>query len=206
MLHDFLIGLIMGWGVAIPIGPMNLEIIRRNLRHGISAGLQFGLGICSADLTYLLLLNLGALTIISHSRIMGIVGLVGAMIMAWFGYKTLRMKTPTAREGQLQHSISWHNLRDGYVLTLFSPFTILFWLSMSSQIAVHAVGSQPHSMLMIGLGVVLGTVSWMIGFNLVLHRTRHYLSAKTMHNFNLIGGVILIGFAIFGVIQAIKLF
>ncbi len=33
-ISHLLFGLLLGWGAAIPIGPMNLEIIRRNLRYG----------------------------------------------------------------------------------------------------------------------------------------------------------------------------
>lgn len=203
MLRYIIVGLLVGWGVAIPMGPMNLEIIRRNLNYGLQAGLRFGLGICSADLTYLILLNLGALTIISHSRLMGVIGILGAMVLIWFAYKTFKM--PAVSNPEVKPAApSWHNLRDGYLLTLLSPFTILFWTSMSSQIAVNAVASQ-HAMLGIAIGVILGTNSWMIGFNLVLHRTRHYISAKTMAYFNLIGGMILLGFAVYGIIAAIKL-
>lgn len=58
IVHVYFLGVLVGFGVAIPIGPMNLEIIRRNLNFGLSSGLSFGVGIISADLTYLLLLNL----------------------------------------------------------------------------------------------------------------------------------------------------
>lgn len=204
MLHYLLVGLLVGWGVAIPMGPMNLEIIRRNLHYGLKAGLSFGLGICSADLSYLILLNLGALAILSHSRLMGVIGILGALVLIWFAYKTFKM--PLAKNPEPKPGIrSWHNLRDGYLLTLLSPFTILFWASMSSQIAVSAVAAE-HAMLGIALGVILGTNSWMVGYNLVLHRTRHYISARAMRYFNLIGGVILLGFAAYGIIEAMKLF
>lgn len=201
--HYIVVGLMVGWGVAIPIGPMNLEIIRRNLHFGIKAGLSFGLGIVTADLSYLLLLSLGAFTILSYPKLMAGIGIVGAIILFWFAYKTLTMPAIYNPEAK-QSSPSWHNMRDGYLLTLLSPFTILFWASMSSQIAVSAV-SAPHAMTGIGIGVMLGTSSWMLGFNWVLYKTRHFISAKTMHYFNIIGGVILLGFASYGVIKAIEL-
>ena len=195
--HLYLFGLLIGWGVAIPIGPMNLEIIRRNLRFGLPSGLSFGLGIISADLTYLLLLNLGILAVLIHTQaIMLPIGIAGSAILFWFGIKTLRMQPPNPHSIQTKAEPLWRQSRDGYLLTLFSPFTILFWASMSSEIAISDSG--PHHMIAMALGIMTGVISWMIGLNIVLYFTRHRLSAKIMHILNRSGGIILLGFALFG--------
>ncbi len=202
MWHLYFFGLLIGWGVAIPIGPMNLEIIRRNLRFGLPAGLSFGLGIISADLSYLLLLNLGFLTVLIHTPVIMLpISLGGALILIWFGIKTLRMPAPTLAVKQSPSEPLWKNTRDGYLLTLLSPFTILFWASMSSQIALS--GSTPHTVTAMTLGVMSGVSSWMIGLNLVLHITRHRLSAHLMHQLNRGGGLILLGFALFGLYKSL---
>jgi threonine/homoserine/homoserine lactone efflux protein len=42
-MHLLLFGILLGMGAAIPIGPINLEIIRRNLRFGTSFGIATGM-------------------------------------------------------------------------------------------------------------------------------------------------------------------
>lgn len=200
-LHEYILGLLVGWGVAIPIGPMNLEIIRRNLTFGWPSGLSFGLGICAADVTYLLLLNAGALVWFMHSQWMGVIGVLGSLVLFWFAYQTFTMPPATYALSRQAPEALWRQVRDGYLLTLLSPFTILFWASMSSQIAVSSQGAK--SMVWMVLGVMSGTVSWMGGLNTVLHFTHHRLSPTTMHYLNLSGGVILLGFAIFGLWHSI---
>ena len=37
-------GILLGWGVAVPLGPVNVEIARRTLRGGFRAGFFLGMG------------------------------------------------------------------------------------------------------------------------------------------------------------------
>ena len=45
-------GLIMGFAIAAPVGPIGVLCIRRTLAHGRLAGLISGLGAASADAVY----------------------------------------------------------------------------------------------------------------------------------------------------------
>lgn len=196
--HLYSLGLFIGLGVAIPIGPMNLEIIRRNLNWGVSSGISFGAGIVSADMTYLLLLNLGVLMTIVHNKaVMVPVGAVGSLVLMWFAYKTLSMETAKLKAARGKPPALWVQARDGYLLTLTSPFTILFWASMSSQIAVNGSSSH-HGIGWMAFGVMTGVTGWMLGFNMALFLMRHRLSDRTIHVLNRAGGLILLAFALFG--------
>lgn len=202
MLHQLLFGLLLGWGAAIPIGPLNLEMIRRNLQYGTPYGMALGIGACSADVTYIILLSLGALTILTHALIMQIIGVLGSLVLAWFGFSALRLRAnhiasnDPNRVIKKQYSL-WRHTVEGYILTLFNPFTILFWSSVSAQIALQAK-TATHAMFYAGVGVLLGTFSWVCGLNICLHFTRHKLSQRMMQYLNYAGGIILLFFAAIG--------
>lgn len=202
MVHIFLIGVLLGWGAAIPIGPLNLEIVRRNLRFGTPAGLAIAAGACLGDITYLTLLSLGALSILTHPFFAASLSLVGACILGWFGVSALR--TTIVRESQkpLIKKPLWRHTLEGYLLVMINPYTVLFWLSISTQIAHYAM--QNHWIILtMGAGVIIGVSSWASGLNILLHYTRHKLSATTILWFNRIGGVIILGFAIAGVLRVL---
>lgn len=203
MLHLIFIGLLLGWGAAIPIGPLNLEIIRRNLHEGMAAGIGLGLGACSGDITYLILLSIGALAILSHTIVLKVFGVVGACILAWFGYQALTTRVHNESHRPLKAKPAWRHYLEGYALVLVNPYTVLFWLSVSSQIATYASNGVSATMAM-GLGVVIGVTSWALGLNTLLHVTRHRLSSSTMLWLNRCGGAIIIGFAIATLISVIK--
>ncbi len=203
----FMFGLLLGWGAAIPIGPINLEIIRRNLNYGTAFGVALGLGACSADLTYIILLALGALTILHHVTLLKIVGIVGSLILAWFGYSALKLKSNNLKDefNQLNNSSNkplWRHTLDGYILTLINPYTILFWSSIGTQIALMSRGTH-FAIVYACFGVLIATLSWIISLNTALHYTKHRLSPKTMQLLNYLGGFLLLGFAALGLWHAL---
>lgn len=197
MLHDLLAGAALGLGAAVPIGPMNIEMMRRNLKLGTPAGLAFGSGACLADITYLLLLSLGALPFLHSPKVLMVLSVVGAVILLWFGYGALSMK-PTgesvATESAPPRQALYRHWLQAYGMTLFNPPTVLFWASVSAQVALLAAHDRLASLWM-GLGVLLGTVGWVLSFNTILHHTRHRLSARVIHGLNVMGGLILWVFA-----------
>ncbi len=201
MVHLLLFGILLGMGAAIPIGPINLEMIRRNLRFGTPYGIMTGLGACAADLTYLILLGVGALALLQYPEVLRLIGLVGSCILAWFGMNAFRSQPAELPEQDVMPSLYRYGF-EGYAITLINPFTILFWASVSSQISLAAI-SDEHAILYAGIGVIVGTVSWVLSLNTILHLTRHHLNKTVMQWLNYSGGVIILGFACLGLYRAI---
>ena len=200
-MHAIALGLLLGWGAAIPIGPMNLEIVRRNITLGTRYGFAFGVGACLADLSYLILLAFGAVVILSHPTSLRVAGIIGSIILAWFGYQALTIKNAEPVESQIKckaPSQPYKHTAQGYMLTLINPYTILFWSSVSTQLVTLSTKYGSGSLWYAGIGVIAATLSWVIGLNFVIHFTRHKLPANIAHRLNLVGGIILIGFAVLG--------
>ncbi len=53
-------GVVMGFAIAAPLGPVNVEIIRRGLGEGFRAALLTGVGSTIADVVYILIAYGGA--------------------------------------------------------------------------------------------------------------------------------------------------
>lgn len=204
MFHNFILGLLLGWGAAIPIGPMNLEIVRRNLRYGFVTGVSFGLGLCSADLVFLLLLSFGALIILQHPLILKTVSLLGAAILFYFVYLTLKQepKIDTQTTSANFKHYGMHTIQ-GFLMTCVNPMTVLFWTSVSATVAVISQHSS-NAVLVLGLGVFMATCSWMLSLNTALHFVRHRLSIKTIRWMNYSGALFLTIFALISLFHAFK--
>jgi len=207
MWHYLFYGLLLGWGAAVPIGPLNLEMIRRNLRYGTDTGIALGIGASAADFTYLILLLLGAFTILRHEIALKIIGVVGALVLAWFGINALRKPVlqdtqvvTTDKESRHRHLLK-HGLQ-GYVMTMLNPFTILFWSSISVQVAALTYHLSERALYFVAAGVIIGTLSWVLTCNSILHFTRHRFSPRLVHYLNMAGGIILLGFAVYGILRA----
>lgn len=198
-MHLFFLSIFVGWGVAMPIGPINIEMMRRNLSDGFAYGIALGIGATSADVTYLLLLVSGALVLLHQQLLLQVFSIIGAIILLWFAWQALSMPAKQA-DSYRPHLSILRCIRNGYFIAIFSPFNLLFWLSLTSQMAALTQG-QHFSLLLSGLGIIIGAMSWVISLNLLIHFTRHRLSNNVVAWLNRIGGIILIGFAIYSVIH-----
>lgn len=201
-MHFLLIGILLGLGAAIPIGPVNLEMIRRNLRYGTPYGVMLGLGACSADVTYLILLCAGALVLLQYPEVLRVIGFCGSLVLGWFAINAFRAKLSDTPDVAVMPSLVRYGL-EGYLITMINPYTILFWASISSQISLAAL-SDSNMVLLAGIGVVIGTVSWVIFLNGLLHFTRHKLTQRVIRWLNYLGGMILLGFAGAGLLKVMN--
>lgn len=202
-MNFFLYGILLGLGAAIPIGPVNLEITRRNLNYGLRYGVVFGIGACLSDLTYLILLSLGILTLLSHPLFLKAIGLFGSFILAYFGVMAFQMHAHLKKDPHKKGSLLG-NCIQGYLMTLINPFNILFWASITSQLASMAATSD-KAIYSAGGGIIMGAGGWVMALNIVLHYTRHKFSNNVMKWLNRAGGVIMFAFAIIGFIHALRI-
>ena len=201
MWHIFFFGLVLGWGAAIPVGPVNIEMVRRNLGERFWAGTWLGFGASSVDTIYLILLCLGVLVFLTHPVFLDIVTILGAFVLAWFGYRAFRAPVAKSVTGQLtKHKVWYRHWAEGVVMTVLSPYNILFWASVSTQLANISKGGK-FTIAVAGLGVICATCLWTVALNVLVHFTRHKLSERVIIGFNRSGAVLLWAFALFGLVH-----
>src|SRR5450432_968310 len=139
-------GLVLGWSVAWPPGPVNAEMIRRGLQPkseggGFWAAWRIGLGACTGDFLWALGVSAGAGAIMNTPRvrlILGVVSLVLLLVLAATfsigAWRTARSHRADSEgiEAKKRRRMPGYFLGLSFALT--SPWNIGFWLAV--------VGSQ----------------------------------------------------------------
>jgi len=171
-------------------------MMRRNLKHGMWRGIAIGVGASSADVCYLLLMLFGLLPLLKTAHILHVIGVLGALLLIWFAYKAIRAPKPQTESNDNDKSIL-HCLSSGYLVALLSPFNIVFWISMATQLGNILGQSTLLDYFLACVGFFCGTALWFVTLNIIVHHTRHYLGGKVSRALNIIGGVVLIGFAVY---------
>ncbi|HEX7042894.1 MAG TPA: LysE family transporter, partial [Patescibacteria group bacterium] len=84
-------GLLIGFSIAAPVGPIGVLCIRRTLTQGRIAGFVSGLGAATADATYGLIAGFG-LTSISTFLVnqQSLLRLVGGLFLLYLGFITIK--------------------------------------------------------------------------------------------------------------------
>jgi L-lysine exporter family protein LysE/ArgO len=199
MWHSFIAGLLLGWGASIPLGPMNIEIIRRHLLYGFRFGFSFGIGAALSDLTYFVIVYAGFMQLLSDHHVMRWVGYVSIAALLYFAITALFSKAEGLGVGStavtLKKQSAWHHGIVGYGYTLLNPYTIIFWVAVGAQLAALR-SSGLGQVLALGSGIVLAIFAWVAGLSVVLHHLKRRISPQWMQRINYIGAICLFAFII----------
>ncbi|MBN1936879.1 MAG: LysE family transporter [Anaerolineae bacterium] len=190
-------GLIIGFSIAAPVGPIGVLCIRRTLAQGQIVGLVSGLGAATADLIYGCLAGLG-LTLISNvlSQQQHWLRLVGGLFLVYLGVRTF-LTQPAAKAAQAQGRGLIGAYGSTLALTLTNPMTIL---SFAAILAGAGIGQSESDYLSVGvfvLGVFVGSALWWLTLSAGVGLLRSKMTPMVMQWVNRVSGAII---ALFGAI------
>jgi len=184
-------GLIIGFAMAVPIGPIGIMCIRKTLAEGHSRGLIVGLGAATADSLFGGIAAFG-LTFVSDV-IAGQhfwISLLGGGLLLFLGIRTFRAKPkdpkiPFGNNGLLKSYVS------AFLLALTNPVTIFAF------VAVFAAFGLGHKLSIISacilvLGVFAGSCLWFLTIGYVATLFRKKLDSNGLRWVNRISGVLII--------------
>ena len=194
-------GLVIGFSIAAPVGPIGVLCIRRTLAQGRVAGLVSGLGAATADALYGCVAGFG-LTFVSSFLIgqQTWLRLVGGAFLCYLGLKTL-----LSRPAEGAASAGGSGLLGAYVSTLFltltNPLTILSFAAVFAGLGVGSAGQGYLSAGVSVLGVFLGSALWWLLLSGGVSQFRHKLNLQKLAWVNRISGAIIAGFGVFALLN-----
>jgi threonine/homoserine/homoserine lactone efflux protein len=191
----FLKGLIIGFSIAAPVGPIGVLCIQRTLVQGRVFGLVSGLGAATADGIYGLIAGFG-LTVISNFLIgqQFWLRLVGGLFLCYLGVKTLTSKAyETSAKAQGKNLLSAYS--SVFLLTLTNPMTILSFAAIFVGLGVADHQNNSVTAFILVLGVFLGSALWWLILSSCVSFFKHRISKKSLTTINRFSGVIILMFA-----------
>lgn len=188
-------GLLIGFSIAAPVGPIGVLCIRRTLADGRAAGLATGLGAASADAVYGAVAGLG-LTVVSGLLLsqQSLIRLVGGLFLCYLGVQTLRAG-PAEQAAGAQGSGLLGAYASTFALTLTNPATILMFLAVFAGLGVAQTGGAPAAALLI-LGVFLGSALWWLLLSGGVSLLRERFTPRAMRWVNRCSGATILAFGL----------
>jgi len=198
-------GLIIGFSIAAPVGPIGVLCIQRTLARGRICGLLSGLGAATADGTYGLIAGFG-LTFIS-SFLIGQqlwIRLIGGVFLLYLGLRTILSK-PAQPERARATTAKGENLLAAYLSTLFltltNPLTILSFVAIFAGIGVGGANRSYTSAAVLVLGVFGGSALWWVILSSGVSILRTKLNTQALDWVNRISGAIIITFGVLALLS-----
>ncbi len=196
LLPALLRGLLLGFAIAAPVGPIGVLCIRRTLAQGRAIGFVSGLGAATADVLYGCIAAFG-LTAVSGLlvRQQGGLRLLGGLFLCYLGVKTLLSRPsdePAAAEGRGFLGAYLSTL----LLTLTNPMTILAFMAVFAGLGVGRTVNGYAAAAAVVLGVFLGSASWWFMLSAGVSLLRGRLDGRHLLWVNRVSGGIIVGFGV----------
>lgn len=189
-------GLLIGFSIAAPVGPIGALCIRRTLANGRAAGLVSGLGAATADAFYGCVAGFG-LTFISSLLISQQfwLKLIGGLFLCYLGARTL-----LARPAEQAANARGAGLIGAYtstlLLTLTNPTTILSFVAVFAGLGLaSAAGGYGQAALLV-LGVFVGSGLWWLLLSGGVSLLRARVTPQLLVWVNRVSGLIILVFGV----------
>ena len=194
-------GLVIGFSIAAPVGPIGVLCIRRSITDGPRIGLLTGLGAASADAVY------GAIAAFGLTAVSGLLikhrfllGLIGGLFLCYLGTRTFLAKpreqceTPPRVGGLMAFGAT-------FALTLTNPMTILSFAAVFAGLGVGAAPNYRAAALLVA-GVFVGSALWWLLLSSSVGLLRARITAAWMHWINRGSRAVIFCFGIYALVSA----
>ncbi|MBA3075489.1 MAG: LysE family translocator [Anaerolineae bacterium] len=197
-------GILIGFSIAAPVGPIGVLCIRRTLADGRAAGLLSGLGAATADALYGCVAGFG-MTLISSFLVnqQNWIRLVGGAFLCYLGVKTLLTK-PAQEPAEVKKKGLLGSFISTFFLTVTNPITILSFAAIFAGLGLASSDNNFSSAAILVMGVFCGSAAWWLLLSGVVGLFREKFGHKAMQWVNRISGMIILGFGFFALFSLIK--
>ena len=197
-------GLVIGFGVAMAIGPMSLLTMRRTIAHGRLYGLVSGVGIASADASYAAVaaFGLAAITAVLVGARTAL-AFVGGVVLVWLAIRTIRAHPASSAAAADDRPGMPAAFLSIYGMTMTNPMTILSFAGIFAGLGLAGHGGTEAALLTIG--VFLGSSLWWVGLTAVVGRLRSRVTPRALAWVNRVSGAVLLVFGAIAIAVAVGL-
>ena len=192
----FLRGLVIGFSIAAPVGPIGVLCIRRTLAEGRAVGFVSGLGAATADAAYgsIAALGLSAVTtlLVGHQTWLR---LIGGAFLCYLGYRIFVSRPAENVRGTLDTRLAGA-YTSTLLLTLTNPMTILSFAAVFAGLGLGSAAGGARTAALMVLGVFLGSALWWAILSGVTGLLRARLEVRGLQWVNRLSGMVITAFGI----------
>ena len=207
MEFEFLIkGIVIGFSIAAPVGPIGILTIGRSLAHGPLAGLATGLGAATADAIYGCVAGFG-LTVISAMlfSFQTWLLLAGGLFLCGLGLATLGKKPPAQLEKKSDPIFRGYALAylSALFLTLTNPVTIMAFMAIFAGLGLGVATGKVAEAVSLVMGVFLGSCLWWFILTFGVGQLKQKLTARRQGVINRASGMVLLAFGAWALVRLV---
>ena len=203
------IGFLTGFTASIPLGPSGLESVNRSMSKGFREGFKVSLGAVSADLLYIVIINLGLFTLLSkHRNFQSIFWIVSGVILILFNRLSFTDSKKKTDSKNLLNKYTSNGFVTGFLITFVNPTTPSLWIALSTTVlSVWRYHGRIYFLTSVS-SMMIWSITWFCLLNILVSKGVRKLksdytktTSKLLNYFLMILGI---SFIILGIFKFIK--
>ncbi len=141
-MEQYIQGLIAGFALSFLMGPLFFMLLRIGIEHGFRPTMVYCSGVWVSDFFYILATYFGVSYVTALTEIDGFkvyLGILGGGLLVAFGIASMIVK-PIPIDNQnlvLTKTSPFALFAKGFAINTFNPFTVFFWLILSSKLSIE---------------------------------------------------------------------
>lgn len=206
-INIFISYIFLGLSLSAPIGPINAAQLDKGLKRGFMHAWVVGLGAVCADIIYMLLVYFGMIHLLDAPFIKAFLWLFGFFVLVYTGIESImNSEQVTSLEARGVGESLFKSFTSGFLMSLFNPLSILFWLGIYGSILAKMTSEYSMDQLLVYSGaIVFGILLWdvlMAGASSIF---RKILTNRLLKIISISSGLSLVGFGLYFGVQAVQL-
>ena len=197
-------GCVIGFSIAMPVGPIGLLCIKNSLTRGMIYGLMAGLGAACADTLFGALGGFGmsavGIFLATHHSVLE---LLGGVFMCYLGASTFIEKIVDSSEKNLDGG-HWNTFFSTFLLTLTNPMTVLSFAGVYAGLGVGTLSDNIFTPIIITLGVFIGSSIWWLMLSTVSSCFKERMNDCARMWLNRISGAIIFTFGLIALTAVLR--
>lgn len=192
----FFQGLLIGFLVSFPVGPMAVLVIQRTANRNFKSGFYTGLGIAITDSLWALIAGFSVSYIITFLRTyQSLIQAIGGIVVLFLGIYIFRSHPISSiRKFRRKGTNSFQCFITAMLFALSNPAVILVYIAVFASSNIMFNINHLFSPLEFILGFLMGAVSWWLFLTYSINHFRHHFNLRILWWFNKISGVLIILF------------
>jgi len=206
MLIAFLTGLLLGFVICIPVGPINIYALNTMLKHSMREGLLVALGASILDFFYFFMIWSGLSFVHLGAQSSFKVKVIGLCLLFGYGvfelYKGLKLKPTDMLQNEPEIKNKWFShlpsrhffyLSTGALLYISNPTLVATMTALASFIkSLHLFSMNSGNYAAISLGVSFGTFLWFVFFLGTVKKYREFIPPSFYRYLSITSGALVL--------------
>ncbi|MBM7634766.1 LysE family translocator [Geomicrobium sediminis] len=174
--------LILGVSLAAPVGPVNIEMIKRGISGGFLPSWLVGLGAMTADLIFLVVIFFGLSHFIEQKFVQMMIIIIGGSLLVYLSITTLLAVFRGNVLKQLQtRTTAGSSYWTGFAIAIFNPLNFVFWFGIfGSTLTMLMNDTTLAQAILYSALIITGVIFWNLNIAFTVHFSRNLINEHVM--------------------------